>query len=107
MSWEKVESDVESGPWGLYKWIIISVVALAVLFGGLNMVMRPASMAVDRIVQKNSFQYREGMAQRGAILEANIADINMQLVTAPEKREELEAQKKYFEAQLMAIRINQ
>ena len=105
--WDKVESDVGKGPWGLYKWVIISVIAIVVLFGGLNLVMKPAAMAVDRIVMKNSFQYREGMAQRGAILEANIAEIDMLMAQQPQNREALMGQKRVLTAQLRAITINQ
>jgi len=107
MSWEKVEKDVEGGPFGLLKWIAIFVVALVILFGGINLFMKPASMAVDRIVMKTSFQYKEGMEQRAAILEASLAEINIMLSQYPEKSKELGAQKRILTAQLRAITINQ
>lgn len=107
MNWEKVEKDVEGGPFGLFKWVAIAVLLMVVLFGGINLFMKPASVAVDRIVMKNSFQYREGMEQRGAILAANIAEVDMQIAKNPSQRAELTAQRKVFEAQLRAITINQ
>ncbi len=107
MSWEKVEKDVESGPLGLFKWIVIFVIAAAILFGGINLFMKPASMAVDRIVMKTSFQYKEGMEQRAAILEASIAEIDIMLSQFPEKSESLGAQRRILTAQLRAITINQ
>ena len=107
MSWDKVEKDVDSGPLGLYKWIVIGVVLLVVLFGGLSLVLRPASMAVDRIVMKTSFQYREGMEQRGAILQASITEIDIRLQSNPENREDLQNQRSILSAQLRAITINQ
>ena len=64
MSWDKVEKDVESGPFGLFKWIVIATILMVVLFGGISLFTKPSSMAVDRIVMKHSFQYREGMEQR-------------------------------------------
>jgi len=106
-SWNKVEKDVERGPFGLFKWIAIAAILMVLLFGGINFVMKPASMAVDRIVMKNSFQYKEGMAQRGAILEANLAEIDLMLIQAPDNRDELMAQKRVLNAQLRAITINQ
>jgi len=106
-SWNKVEKDVERGPFGLFKWIAIAVILMVILFGGINLFMKPASMAVDRIVMKNSFQYKEGMAQRGAILEANLAEIDLMLIQAPDNRDELMAQKRVLNAQLRAITINQ
>jgi len=106
-SWNKVEKDVERGPFGLFKWIAIAVILMVILFGGINLFMKPASMAVDRIVMKNSFQYKEGMAQRGAILEANLAEIDLMLIQAPDNRDELMAQKRVLNAQRRAITINQ
>lgn len=106
MSWDKVEKDVEGGPFGLFKWVAIAVVLMAVLFGGINLIMKPASMAVDRIVMKTSFQYREGMAQRGAILEANMAEIDMLIQQQPENMASLSAQKRVLAVQIRAISIN-
>ena len=73
MTWKKVESDVESGPFVAFKWLAIFLVCLAILFGTLSAVGLIGGKSVERIVMKNSFQYKEGMAQRGAILEANLA----------------------------------
>lgn len=106
-SWDKVESDIERGPGGLFKWIAILVVAIVVLFGGLNLFMKPASIAVDRIVFENSFQYKEGMAQRGAILEASITELDILLQSNPENRQNLINQKAILRAQLRAITINE
>jgi len=105
-NWKKVETDIDSGPWGLFKWFVIFILCLAVFFGVLGWVMKPASMAVDRIVTKQSFQYKEGMAQRAAILEANILEVDDAMMRNPEKREELMRTKKVLEAQLKAITIN-
>lgn len=107
MSWEKVGNDVESGPMGLFKWIAIAVVLLVVLFGGIRMVMKPANMAVDRIVMKQSFQYKEGMEQRAAILQANITEIDVMIQQDPQNRQQYTNQKRILSAQLNAITINQ
>lgn len=77
------------------------------LFGGISLITKPASMAVDRIVQKNSFQYREGMEQRGAILQANIVEIDALIQQYPDRRNELQSQRSIISAQLNAITINQ
>lgn len=107
MSWDKVEKDISRGPLGAYKWLVIGVVSLVLIFGGLNLFMKPASMAVDRIVMKTSFQYREGMAQRGAILEANIVEIDILLQSNPENRQGLLNQRSVLRSQLRAITINE
>ena len=65
------------------------------------------SVAVERIVFENSFQYKQGMAQRGAILEANIAEVDILLRSNPENRQDLINQKSILRAQLRAITINQ
>lgn len=109
MSWEKVESDVESGPMGLFKWVLIGFIALSVI-GGVaycqKQASKPFSMAVDRLAMKQSFQYKEGMAQRGAILEASIIELDIALQGNPENRNDLINQKRILSAQLKAISIN-
>ena len=107
MSWEKVEKDVDGGPYGLMKWIAIFAVFIAILFGGISLFMKPASMAVDRIVMKNSFQYKEGMEQRAAILQANITEVDILLQSNPANSQDLRNQKMILKSQLKAITINQ
>lgn len=107
MSWEKVEKDVEGGPLGLFKWMAIGTVLLVVLFGGINLIMKPASMAVDRMVMKNSFQYVEGMEQRAAILQASITEVDIRLQQNPPNAQDLQNQRSILSAQLRAITINQ
>lgn len=107
MSWDKVEQDISRGPLGAYKWLVIGVVSLVLLIGGLSFVLKPASMAVDRVVMKTSFQYKEGMAQRGAILEANIVEIDILLQQNPANRQDLLNQKSILRSQLRAITINE
>lgn len=106
MTWKKVEQDVESGPFGLLKWIVIAVIILFVLFGTLRAIGLIGGKVVERQVLKHSFQYKEGMAQRGTILEANLAEIDAMIQQHPEKRDELLAQRKVIQAQLRAITIN-
>ena len=107
MSWEKVENDINRGPGGLFKWVAIAVIAVAGLFAAINWVGAPASKAVERAVMKNSFQYREGMEQRAAILEANIAEIDAMLQTNPANRDDLIRQRQVLQVQLKAITINE
>lgn len=104
--WDKVGDDISSGPRGLIKWFVIAVLFLVVFFSAISFIMRPAEKAVDRLVQKHSWQYKEGMAQRGAILEANIAEVDVQLAKFPNDAELL-AQKRVLNAQLRAITINE
>ncbi len=33
MSWKKVESDIDRGPIGLFKWVLIGFMALSVIGG--------------------------------------------------------------------------
>ena len=109
MSWDKVERDVERGPGGLFKWIAITVIFFAVLFTGLNYVGLIGGTAVKREVFEQSYQYQAGQEARGAILEANLIEVNEQIARAStsEEREALQGQKRVIEAQLRAIRINQ
>jgi hypothetical protein len=109
MSWASVEKDVGRGPMGLFKWVLIGFLALSTI-GGLaychRQVSKPLSMAVYRAVMKQSFQYKEGMAQRVAILEASIIELDIALQGNPENRKDLINQKRILSAQLKAISIN-
>lgn len=107
MSWGKVESDINRGPSGLFKWVVIFVVFWVALFGGINLIMKPASVAVDRVVMKNSLQYKEGMEQRAAIIKANIDEIDILIQQNPEEKQKLAAQKRVLASQLRSITINQ
>lgn len=107
MSWDKVGKDVESGPLGTFMWVTVCLLAVVVLFGGVNLIMKPASMAVDRIVMKTSFQYKEGMEQRAAILQASITELDIKLRSNPTNKQDLDNQRLILSAQLRAITINQ
>jgi len=106
MSWNKVEKDLESGPVGAFKWLAIGVVILMIFFDGLGFVSKYLSVNADRVITKQSFQYKEGMQQRAAILEANIEELDILLARNPENRADLEAQRSILRAQLRAITIN-
>ena len=107
--WDKVSADVEQGPVGLFKWIVIFMIPLLVLVGVTKLIFKPISVATERMIVKQSFQYKEGMQQRGAILSANIAELDV-LISQSYDQEELEAyrnQKMILTAQLRAITINE
>lgn len=109
MSWSKVEKDIESGPFGLFKWFIVLIIVFCIgggIFFFFDQASKPINTAVDRIVMKNSFQYKEGMEQRAAILEASITEIDLALQGNPDNRSDLINQKRVLNAQLRAIKIN-
>ena len=101
MSWDNVEEDVKKGPLGAFKWLVIAVICLTVVFGGMGLLMKPAHVAVERIVFENSFQYSEARSTEIATFEAQLAEIKVQL-TNPN----LEADTRInLEAQVSAIRV--
>lgn len=106
MSWNRVEADVNSGPLGLFKWFVVLMFSLFLVFGVLNSLGLVGGKAVERIAFKNSFQYKEGMEQRGAILEANLIEVDVLLQQNPSDPNLL-AQKRVLTAQLRAITINE
>ena len=107
MSWDNVGKDIERGPLGTFKWFAIAVVVLFLFFGVLNAVGLIGGKVVERQVLKNSFQYKEGMEQRAAILESNIAEIDIRLQQNPENADDLRSQRMILSAQLRAITINE
>jgi hypothetical protein len=108
-SWDKVEKDVESGPFGLFKWFAIGVLGLVVLFGGINFFAKPLEVARDRVILENSFQYKAGMEAQGAIFEAQLAELDAQIAqaTTSAERENLQRQKSVINARIRAIQIQQ
>ncbi len=82
---------------------IIGLTALAiVVFSGISFVLRPMDKMVERKVMVNSHQYIEGMEQRARVLQAGIDEIDALLMTNPENRKDLEAQRRALSAQLKA-----
>lgn len=78
--------------------IVISVVIASILLFAFKL----ANSYVGRAIQTNSHQYVEGMNQRARVLNANIAEIDSLLLTNPENKESLLAQKRALSAQLKA-----
>ena len=106
MNWDKVWNDLESGPIGLFKWLVIVVVSLFLLGALLRSVGIIGSTSVEHAVIKNSFQYKEGMQQRAAILQANIEEIDIKLQSKPAHSADLLMQRAILASQLRAVTIN-
>lgn len=81
-------------------YIVATIVILATVGGALTV----AGVFGERVVFENSFQYKEGMRQRSVVLEAQVAEINMQIGRNPGMAAELIAQRKVLEIQLMGVR---
>lgn len=82
-------------------YTVLTLVVLSLTFG----VLRLAGVFGERVVFENSFQYKKGMESRALKLQAEIAQIEANIVKFPEKREELEAQRKVLEIQLQATQL--
>ena len=81
-------------------YLILTMVILAIVGGAL----RFAGVFGERVVFENSFQYKEGMSQRANTLQAQIAEIEMNIINNPEMYAQLNAQKKVLEIQLKGIK---
>lgn len=101
--WVKVENDLTMGPLGLLKWLLVILVIIGSIVG----VFKYTSTVTDRVVMKNSFQYKEGMAQKAAILQASIVEIEILMERQPENYQPLSLQKMILTTQLRAITINE
>lgn len=98
---KQLESFEQKPVRSLFKWAIILCLVGGV-FTGFHYLTMPAKKAIERQVLVNSHQYKEGMEQRAAILEANIAEIDAMLSLNPENKDHLIAQKRALRAQLKA-----
>lgn len=111
MTYRKEASELaKETSWTFWKFLPIFVVGIVVLSAvgfGLRSVGLIGSTIVEREVFKRSFQYKEGMEQRAAILKANISEIDIVLISNPENKQDLLNQKMILRSQLTAITINQ
>ena len=81
-------------------YTILTIVLLSAVGGGLKYI----GVFGERVVFENSFQYKEGMSQRANTLEAQIAEIDMQIMRNPNKVNQLRAQRKVLEIQLRGVK---
>ena len=110
VSFEEAQQIIAESIWTFLKvlpMVAIFLVIMAILFFGLRSFGLIGSTIVERKVFTESFQYKEGMAQRAAMLEASIVEIDILLQTNPENRQGLVNQKTILKAQLRAITINE
>lgn len=91
--------------WEASKWVFW-LVGVLLLFTVIGWILMPAGKAVERAVFVNSFQYKEGMADRAATWEANLAELNVRLMSETDEgiRSELLAQKAFLNVQLETAR---
>jgi len=92
----------EVGSWWI--WILFLVIITIIVIGLLRVGGIIGTTVVERVVFEQSFQYKEGMAQRVSTIEANIAEIDMLIATGKGNPEELQAQRSVLRVQLNAIR---
>ncbi|MFK5882798.1 MAG: hypothetical protein QM489_00420 [Candidatus Izemoplasma sp.] len=77
-------------------YLVLTIVILAFTAGGLKYL----GVFGERVVFEQSFQYKEGMKQRANTLEAQIAEVDMQISLNPDIADQLRAQRKVLEIQL-------
>lgn len=91
--------------WEATKWVFWGI-AILVLLTVVGWAMRPVSMRVEREVLVQSHQYKEGMADRAAVLGASLGEVENRLmtVTDPDIKAGLENQASAIRIQINAIR---
>lgn len=82
-------------------YFVLTIAILAAVGGGLKVV----GVFGERVVFENSFQYKQGMKSRALVLQAQIADVEMNMINHPEMRASLSAQKKVLLIQLQATQL--
>ena len=92
--------------WEISKWwfwLIGMLLVSAIVIG----ITRPISMRVEREVMVQSHQYKEGMAERVAVLQATLSEIDSQLMNPnfdEQTKAGLQNQRSAINAQLIAAR---
>lgn len=82
-------------------YAVLTIVILGAVFGG----MRLLGVFGERVAFENSLQYKKGMESRALTLQAQIAEVEMNIMKSPEMRETLEMQKKVLMIQLQATQL--
>lgn len=82
-------------------YTILTLIVLSAVGAGL----RFAGVFGERVVFENSFQYKKGMESRALVLQAQIAEVDMNIYKNPEMRDQLMAQRKVLEIQLQATQL--
>ena len=82
-------------------YMILTIVLLAGVFGGLKF----AGVFSERVAFENSFQYKKGMESRALVLQAQIAEVEKNIIMNPDMAAQYEAQKKVLLIQLQATKL--
>jgi len=93
--------------WKLLPLAITVITVMTMLGFALNSAGLIGSTVVERVVMRQSFQYKEGMEQRAAILKANIQEINILISSNVGNKTDLINQRSILKSQLLAITINE
>jgi hypothetical protein len=80
---KQIESFEKNPVRSLFKWAVI-LCLIGGVFTAFHYATLPAKKMIERQVLVNSHQYKEGMEQRAAILEANIAETQAMISTQPD-----------------------
>jgi hypothetical protein len=71
----------------------------------LGTILKVWNTAAERVIFENSFQYTQGMQSRALVLQAQIAQIDANIINNPSLRSSLLAQRKVLELQLQATNL--
>ncbi len=84
-------------------YVVLTILILAVVGGGLNF----AGVFAERVAIKNSFQYKEGMAQQASIWESQLVELDIQIMqqTDQDVIAQLEGQKRLVNSRLRAVTL--
>ncbi len=82
-------------------YVVLTIVILGAVGGGLRL----AGVFGERVAFENSFQYKKGMESRALVLQAQIAEIDMNIINNPDMAQSLRAQRKVLEIQLQATQL--
>lgn len=82
-------------------YVVLTILILALVGGGLKV----AGVFGERVVFENSFQYKQGMNSRSLTLQAQIAEVDKNIINNPDMVVSLRAQRKVLEIQLQATQL--
>ena len=90
-----------------YSKIMGYTILTIVLLSAVGGVLTAVGVFGERVLIKNSFQYKEGMAQQAAIWESELIGLDIQIseATSQEAQEKLLGQKRFVESRLRAVTL--
>jgi len=100
MSWDRVEDDIDSGPAGFAKWIVVFIIFVCVVMGGISYF----SVNAERVIVESSYIYKAGARAEVATYQATLEELDIRIAQDP-INQDLINQRSFVRSKLKSLEI--